>query len=126
MKFTIKPCRYSTSTGERQWAGYSIWFEDSLVFGNGTPKLPEAYTYEKVILVGLLDGLTRFNKRVNTYPLDIIAISVPEPIMDTVGQGGTLGEEGTHALCVSILTLLDRIAGSGAEIKFYAPETGEE
>ena len=127
MKFTIKPCRYSaTSEGKRQWAGYSIWFEDSLVLGNASPTLPNAYSYERGILMGLLDGLVRFDRRVRTHPLDIVAISVPEPIRITIGLQSPLGEEGTHALSISCLTLLDRIVGTGARVTFYTPEPGEK
>ena len=126
MKFTIKPIRYSATTeGGRQWAGYSIWFEGSLVLGNASPTLPNKYTCERVVLMGLLDGLVRFDKRVRTHPLDIVAISVPAPIRDTIGHGETFGEEGTHSLSVTILTLIDRIIGSGAKVTFYTPDTGE-
>ena len=126
MKFTIKPIRYSaTSEGGRQWAGYSIWFEGSLVLGNASPTLPNKYTCERVILMGLLDGLVRFDKRVRTHPLDIVAISVPPSIKKTIGYGKMFGELDTHALSVTILTLIDRITGSGAKVTFYTPEAGD-
>ena len=126
MKFIIEPYRYFvTMKGGRQWAGFSIWFEDSLIFRGASPTLPNAYTPEKVILVGLLDGLVRFSKRTKTYPLDIVTISVPAPIKDTIGHGETFGEPDTHAISVTILTLIDRLIGSGAKVTFYTPDTGE-
>ena len=127
MKFTIKPIRYSATTeGGRQWAGYSIWFEGSLVLGNASPTLPNKYTYDRVILMGLLDGLARFDKRVRTHPLDIVAISVPPSIKKTIGHGKVSREPDTHALSVTILVLIDRIIGSGAKVTFYTPEAGEK
>ena len=125
MKFTIKPIRYSATTeGGRQWAGYSIWVENCLVLGDSSATLPNSYTTDKVILMGLLDGLVRFIKRVKTHPLDVIEISVPASIRDTIGHGETLGKK--TALSFTILTLIDVLIGTGAKVKFYTPEAGEK
>ncbi len=125
MEFTIKTIRYSEPREFKQWAGWELFVEQRRITSGVTDKLPKNFSKLRVHMLALVEGLVWFDRRINTYEGDIVAICVPAPIKDSIGVLSPLREDGTHAASVTCLTLMDRIRGSKAVMRFYSLENWE-